>query len=60
MAIEFDPRQRQEMFPLASVSKSALEAHSASCPVDSEGPFPGAKERARRDADHSPHLAPRL
>jgi hypothetical protein len=23
------------------------------------GPFPGAKERPRRDADHSPHLVPR-
>jgi hypothetical protein len=29
-------------------------AHPASCPMDPGGPFPGAKERPRRDADHSP------
>jgi hypothetical protein len=29
-------------------------AHPASCPMGTEGPFPGGKERPGRDADHSP------
>jgi hypothetical protein len=29
-------------------------AHQASCSVGSGGPFPGAKARPGRDADHSP------
>jgi hypothetical protein len=29
-------------------------AHPASCTVDTGGPFPGAKARPGRDADHSP------
>jgi hypothetical protein len=29
-------------------------AHPASCPMDTVGPFPGAKARPRRDAYHSP------
>jgi hypothetical protein len=34
-------------------------AHSASCTVGTVGPFPGAKARPGRDADHSPYLVPR-
>jgi hypothetical protein len=34
-------------------------AHPASCPRSTGGPFPGAKVRPGRDADHSPHLVPR-
>jgi hypothetical protein len=34
-------------------------AHSASCPMGTGAPFPGAKARPGRDADHSPHLLPR-
>jgi hypothetical protein len=30
------------------------EAHPASCTVSTGGPFPGAKARPGRDADHSP------
>jgi hypothetical protein len=29
-------------------------AHSASCPMDTGGPFPGGKAQPGRDADHSP------
>jgi hypothetical protein len=29
-------------------------AHPASCTMGTGGPFPGAKARPRRDADHSP------
>jgi hypothetical protein len=29
-------------------------AHPASCTMDTEGPFPWAKSRQGRDADHSP------
>jgi hypothetical protein len=29
-------------------------AHPASCPMGTGGPFPGAKARPGRDADHSP------
>jgi hypothetical protein len=29
-------------------------AHAASCPMGTEGPFPGDKARPGRDADHSP------
>jgi hypothetical protein len=32
--------------------------HPASCTMGNGGPFPGAKERSGRDADHSPHLIP--
>jgi hypothetical protein len=31
-------------------------ADPASCTMGAEGPFPGAKARSGRDADHSPHL----
>jgi hypothetical protein len=34
--------------------QTGSEAHPASCPVGSEGPFPGGKARPGRDADHSP------
>jgi hypothetical protein len=34
--------------------QTGSEAHSASCPMDTEGPFPGGKAQPGRDADHSP------
>jgi hypothetical protein len=33
--------------------QTGSEAHSASCPMGTGGPFPGGKERPGRDADHS-------
>jgi hypothetical protein len=35
-------------------------AHPASCTMGTGRPFPGGKERPRRDADTHPHLVPRL
>jgi hypothetical protein len=35
-------------------------AHPASYPMGTGGSFPGGKARPGRDADHSPHLVPRL
>jgi hypothetical protein len=49
----------QRIFPLVSVSRPAFEAHPASYPMGTGGPFPGSKARSGRDADHSPHLVPR-
>jgi hypothetical protein len=43
---ESDSRQRQRIFPLASVQTSS-EAHPASCPMDTGGPFPGGVKRGR-------------
>jgi hypothetical protein len=55
----FDPRQKQRIFPLASVSTPALGPTYS--PVQWVlGSFPrGGKVRPRRDADHSPHLVQR-
>jgi hypothetical protein len=39
--------------------QTGSEAHPASYPVGTGGPFPGAKARPGRDGDHSPHLVPR-
>jgi hypothetical protein len=43
----------KSIFPLTSVSRPALGT-PASCPIDTEGPFPWAKVRPERDAQHSP------
>jgi hypothetical protein len=53
-AIEVRSRQRQEIFPLTSVSRPALG--STQPPVQLvAGSFPlGGKARPGRDADHSP------
>jgi hypothetical protein len=34
--------------------QASSEAHPASYTMDTGGPFPGAKVRSGRDADHSP------
>jgi hypothetical protein len=34
--------------------QTSSEAHPASCTMGTWGPFPGAKARPGRDADHSP------
>jgi hypothetical protein len=55
---EFDPRQRQRIFPVASVSRPALGPIQP--PVQwVPGILSRGKERPGRDADHSPHLVPR-
>jgi hypothetical protein len=37
----------------------AFEAHPASCPMGTRGPFHGGKARPGCDADQSPRLVPR-
>jgi hypothetical protein len=49
----FDPRQRQKIFPLASVQTTS-KAHSVSYPVGTGSPFSGGETRPGRDAHHSP------
>jgi hypothetical protein len=34
--------------------QTGFEAHPASCPMGTAGPFSGGKARPGRDADHSP------
>jgi hypothetical protein len=38
--------------------RTGSEAHPASCPMATGGPFSGGKARLGSDADHSPHLVP--
>jgi hypothetical protein len=55
----FDPRQRRKDFSCSLCVQTVSGAHPASCTVGTEGPFPGAKSRLVRDADHSPHPVPK-
>jgi hypothetical protein len=50
----FDPRQRREYSSYSLCVQTSSEAHPASCTMGTGGPFPGAKARPGRDADHSP------
>jgi hypothetical protein len=54
----FDPRQRRKDFSFSLCVQTSSEAHPASCPVGTGGPFPEAKARPERDADYSPNLVP--
>jgi hypothetical protein len=45
--------EEKDFFPSLCV-QTGSEAHPASCPVVTGGPFPGAKARPERDAEHSP------
>jgi hypothetical protein len=46
----------KEDFSSSLCIQTSPEAHPASCPVGTAGPFPGGKARPARDSDHSPHL----
>jgi hypothetical protein len=51
----FNPRQRQRMFPLTSVSRPALGPTQPPIhTVGTRGSFPGGIVQPGRDADHSP------
>jgi hypothetical protein len=47
----FDPQQRRKDFSSSLYVQTGSGAHSASCKM---GPFPRAKMRPGRNADHSP------
>jgi hypothetical protein len=49
----FDPRQRQRIFPLASVTGPALRPTQNHIQGDRRS-FPGGKAQLRRNANHSP------
>jgi hypothetical protein len=53
-AFELDPRQRRKDFSCSLCFQTDTGAHPASCPMGTGGPFPRAKARPVRDADHSP------
>jgi hypothetical protein len=52
-AITFDPRQRPKNFSSILCVQTGSGANPASCTMGTGGPFPGAKVRPGRDADHS-------
>jgi hypothetical protein len=55
-----DSRQRRKDFSSSLCVQTGSGALPASCTMGTGGgPFPGAKARPRRDANHSPHLVPR-
>jgi hypothetical protein len=49
----FDYRQRRKDFSSSLCVETGSGVHPASCAVGTGGPFPGAKARSGRDADHS-------
>jgi hypothetical protein len=51
---EFDARQRQNDFSSSPCVHTGSGTHPASCTMGTVGPFPGAKVRLGRDADHLP------
>jgi hypothetical protein len=49
----FDTPQRRKGFSSNLCVQIGSEAHPASCTIGTGGPFPGAKARPGRDADHT-------
>jgi hypothetical protein len=59
-AIEVRSPTGAEDFSSSPCVQNGSEAHPASYPMGTGGPFPGGKARPGRNADHSPRLVPRL
>jgi hypothetical protein len=51
-AIEVRHRQRKKDFSSSLCVQTGSEAHPASCPMDTGGPFPGGNARLGREVDH--------
>jgi hypothetical protein len=58
-AIEFRSPAEAKGFSSSLCVQTGSGAHPASCTMGTGGPFPWAKTRPERDADHPPHLVPR-
>jgi hypothetical protein len=58
-AIEVRSLAEAKDFSSSLCVQTGSGAHPASCKMSTGSPFPGAKARPGRDADHSPHLVPR-
>jgi hypothetical protein len=53
-AIEVRSPAEAKDFSSSLCAQTNSEAHPASCPIGTGGPFPGGKAWQGRDADHSP------
>jgi hypothetical protein len=53
-AIGVRPPAEAKDFSSSLCVQTGSEAHPASCPMGTGGPFPGGKARPGRDADHLP------
>jgi hypothetical protein len=53
-AIELRPPTETKDLPSSLCVQTGSGAHPASCTMGTGGPFPGAKARPGRDAEHSP------
>jgi hypothetical protein len=53
-AIQVQSPAEVKDFPPSLCAQTISEAHLASCTMGTGVPFPGAKARPRREADHSP------
>jgi hypothetical protein len=53
-AIEVRSPAEAKDFSSSLCAQTNSEAHPASCPIGTGGPFPGGKAWHGRDADHSP------
>jgi hypothetical protein len=59
-AIEVQSPTGAEDFSSSPCVQTGSGAHPATYPMGTRGSFPGGKVRPGRDADHLPHLVPRL
>jgi hypothetical protein len=59
-AIEVRSPTEAKDFSSSPCVQTGSEVHPGSYPMGTGGPFSGGKARPGRDADHSPHLVPRL